>query len=213
MKTCFLLNFFTLFTACSVLTNSEVEIVQRLSTDSRNAHYTSNRPPLVPQQFIKLPVGNIQPEGWLKQQLLLQKNGLNGHLEEISAWLQKKDNAWLQTGGQWGWEEVPYWLRGYGNLAYIVNDEAMLKETQFWIDHILDSQRTDGNFGPVHLNNGKQDFWPNMIVLWILQSYYEYTGNRQILDFMSNYCHYLLTVPDEDFLSSYWEHSRGGDNL
>jgi len=199
--------------ACSTPLNDKIEMVSRLSTDSKNAHYISNRPPLQPQQFIKLPAGTIQPEGWLKQQLLLQKNGLNGHLGEISAWLQKDNNAWLKTGGEWGWEEVPYWLRGYGNLAYIMNDESMLNETRFWIGHILNSQREDGNFGPVYLNRGKQDFWPNMIVLWILQSHYEYTNDQRILDFMSNYCHYLLTVPDDDFLSSYWENSRGGDNL
>jgi len=199
--------------ACSPSINKEVETVSRLSTDSRNTYYTSNRPPLQPQQFIKLPAGTIQPEGWLKKQLDLQKNGLNGHLEEISAWLQKKNNAWLQTGGQWGWEEVPYWLRGYGDLAYIMNDKAMLTETRFWIEHILSSQRADGNFGPVFLNDGKQDYWPNMLVLWILQSYYEYSNDRRVLGFMSKYCHYLLTVPDEDFLYSYWENSRGGDNL
>ena len=212
MKNFFLLLLLSL-AACSVSLNNEIEIVDRLSTDSGNTYYTSNLPPLQPQQFIKLPAGSIQPEGWLKQQLLLQKNGLNGHLGEISAWLQKENNAWLQTGGEWGWEEVPYWLRGYGNLAYIMNDETMLNETRFWIEHILKSQREDGNFGPVFLNRGKQDFWPNMIVLWILQSHYEFTNDQQILDFMSNYCHYLLTVPDEDFLSSYWENSRGGDNL
>jgi len=213
MKNFFLLILFVLLAACSASVNEEIEIVSRLPADMENAYYTSNRPPLQPQQFIKLPVGTIQPEGWLKQQLILQKNGLSGHLGEISAWLQKENNAWLKTGGQWGWEEVPYWLRGYGNLAYILNDEVMLDETRFWIEHILSSQRADGNFGPVHLNDGKQDFWPNMIVLWILQSYYEYTNDRRILDFMSNYCHYLLTVPDEDFLYSYWENSRGGDNL
>ena len=213
MKNFFFLLLLGLLPACTASVNKEVVIVNRLATDSRNDFYVSNRPPLQPQQFIKLPVGSIQPEGWLKQQLILQKNGLNGHLEEISAWLQKENNAWLKTGGQWGWEEVPYWLRGYSNLAYIMNDETMLKETRFWIDHILSSQRADGNFGPVYMNNGKQDFWPNMIVLWILQSYYEYANDQHILDFMSNYCHYLLTVPDEDFLYSYWENSRGGDNL
>ena len=199
--------------SCSSPQNTLLEQVDRLSTTTRNDFYVSNRAPLQPQQFIKLPAGTIQPEGWLKQQLELQKNGLNGHLGEISAWLQKKDNAWLETGGQWGWEEVPYWLRGYANLAYIVQDDAMLKEAKFWIDSILKSQREDGNFGPVHLNNGKQDFWPNMIVLWIMQSYYEYSNDERVIDFMTKYCNYLLTVPDENFLSSYWENSRGGDNL
>lgn len=187
--------------------------VDRLPVAVRNKHYVSNQTPLMPQQFVKLPVGSISPEGWLLKQLELQRNGLNGHLGEISAWLQKEDNAWLKTGGKWGWEEVPYWLRGYGNLAYIMKDEAMLKETKFWIEGILKSQRKDGNFGPVQLNEGKQDFWPNMVVLWIVQSYYEYSNDVRVIDFMSKYCNYLLTVPDDDFLSSYWENSRGGDNL
>ena len=44
----------------------------------------------------------------------MQKNGLTGNLGEISAWLDKKNNAWLSTDGKgkWGWEEVPYWLKG-----------------------------------------------------------------------------------------------------
>lgn len=187
--------------------------VDRLPVAVRNKHYVSNQTPLMPQQFVKLPVGSISPEGWLLKQLELQRDGLNGHLGEISAWLQKEDNSWLKTGGKWGWEEVPYWLRGYGNLAYIMKDEAMLKETKFWIEGILKSQRKDGNFGPVQLNEGKQDFWPNMVVLWIVQSYYEYSNDVRVIDFMSKYCNYLLTVPDDDFLSSYWENSRGGDNL
>lgn len=199
--------------SCTAPQDTLLEQVDRLSTSTQNDFYVSNRAPLQPQQFIKLPAGTIQPEGWLKQQLELQKEGLNGHLGEISAWLQKKDNAWLETGGQWGWEEVPYWLRGYANLAYIVEDNQMLNEAKFWIEGILKSQREDGNFGPMHLNDGKQDFWPNMIVLWIMQSYYEYSNDERIIDFMTKYCNYLLTVPDEDFLYSYWENSRGGDNL
>ena len=199
--------------SCTNTIDTEITVTERLSTEEYNIHYISNQTPLQPQQFIKLPVGSIQAGGWLKKQLELQRDGLNGHLAEISAWLQKEDNAWLTNGGKWGWEEVPYWLRGYGNLAYTLNDQDMIKETLFWIEHILKSQRPDGNFGPVQLNDGKQDFWPNMIVLWIMQSYYEYTNDRRVIDFMNRYSDYLLTVPDEDFLYSYWENSRGGDNL
>ncbi|MDR2147930.1 MAG: glycoside hydrolase family 127 protein, partial [Tannerella sp.] len=213
MKNIHLLFLSVVLAACSAPAGNEVTTVKRLATDMKNAFYPSNREPLQPQQFIKLPTGSIQPEGWLRQQLVLQRNGLNGYLGEISAWLQKQNNAWLQTGGEWGWEEVPYWLRGYGTLAVILEDNEMLQEAAFWIEHILNSQREDGNFGPVHLNDGRQDFWPNMIVLWIMQSYYEYTNDTRALDFMSKYCRYLLTVPDGDFLYSYWENSRGGDNL
>ncbi len=191
----------------------DIQTVDRMPVDSYNDYYVSNREPLQPQQFIKLPAGSIEPEGWIRKQLELQKDGLCGHLGEISAWLQKENNAWLTNGGEWGWEEVPYWLRGYGNMAYALKDERLLKETGYWIEAILAGQREDGNFGPAYLNDGKQDFWPNMIVLWIMQSYYEYTGDSRVIDFMTRYCNFLLTVKDEDFLSSYWENSRGGDNL
>jgi len=192
-----------------------VTVVDTIPTTASNSYYVSNQAPLQAQSLIKLPNGSIIPGGWLMRQLELQRDGLNGHLGEISAWLQKDDNAWLKSGGKWGWEEVPYWLRGYACLSYIMKDatgnDDMFKEAKYWIDAILDSQREDGNFGPAY--KGKQDFWPNMIALWILQDYYEYTGDSRVIPFMTKYAHYQLSVKDEDFLSSYWENSRGGDNL
>ncbi|MBO4715696.1 MAG: glycoside hydrolase family 127 protein [Verrucomicrobia bacterium] len=192
-----------------------VTVVDTIPTTASNNYYVSNQAPLQAQSLIKLPNGSIIPGGWLMRQLELQRDGLNGHLGEISAWLQKDDNAWLKSGGKWGWEEVPYWLRGYASLSYIMKDatgnEDMFKEAKYWIDAILDSQREDGNFGPAY--KGKQDFWPNMIALWILQDYYEYTGDSRVIPFMTKYAHYQQSVKDEDFLSSYWENSRGGDNL
>ena len=199
--------------ACSPEMPVEIRQTDRIPTVERNVNYASNREPLMPQQFIKLPAGSIKPGGWLLTQLQLQKDGLNGHLGEISAWLQKEDNAWLKSGGKWGWEEVPYWLRGYAGLSYLFEDKNMLDEAKIWIEAILNSQREDGNFGPYTEVNGSQDFWPNMIALWILQSYYEYTGDKRVVDFMPRYFHFQLTVPDEHFLKSYWENSRGGDNL
>ncbi|MBR5978184.1 MAG: glycoside hydrolase family 127 protein [Verrucomicrobia bacterium] len=192
-----------------------VTVVDTIPTTASNSYYVSNQAPLQAQSLIKLPNGSIIPGGWLMRQLELQRDGLNGHWGEISAWLQKDDNAWLKSGGKWGWEEVPYWLRGYASLSYIMKDatgnDDMFKEAKYWIDAILDSQREDGNFGPAY--KGKQDFWPNMIALWILQDYYEYTGDSRVIPFMTKYAHYQLSVKDEDFLSSYWENSRGGDNL
>ena len=61
-------------------------------------NYVSYRAPLRPLNFIKLPVGSIQPEGWVKKYLELQRDGLTGHLGEISAWLEKDNNAWYVFG-------------------------------------------------------------------------------------------------------------------
>jgi len=209
---------------------SESRVADAIPTTSFNSWYPSNQSPLSAQSFIKLPTGSIQPGGWLRTILELQKDGLCGHLGEISAWLQKGNNAWLTKGGEWGWEEVPYWLRGYSDMAFTLNDKAMIDESMYWIEAILASQREDGNFGPVVMRNKGQDLWPNMIALWILQNYYEWTttpagiayrgggkqqtkGDSRVLDFMARYFSYQLSVPEENFLKDYWENSRSGDNI
>ncbi|HZL09542.1 MAG TPA: beta-L-arabinofuranosidase domain-containing protein [Prolixibacteraceae bacterium] len=147
--------------------------------------------------------------------LELQKDGLCGHLGEISAWLDKENNAWLSDGGDHGWEEVPYWLRGYADMAFIFNDPEMKKEAMIWIDAILQNQKENGWFGPEVRSDetGNLDFWSNMIVLFTLQDYYEFSHDQRVIDFMTKYFKFELTVPDEAYLSSYWENSRGGDNL
>jgi len=202
-------------TAVAAFPKSSVEMVSRPDTKAKNANYVSNRVPLVEAAFIKLPVGSVQPGGWVRKYLELQRDGLTGHLGEISAWLEKKNNAWISAEGKGdhGWEEVPYWLKGYGNLAYILNDPAMIAETKIWIEAVLNSQRENGYFGPWIEKNGKPDLWGNMIMLWCLQSYYEFSGDKRVLPFMTNYFRWENQLDDSLFLKDYWENSRGGDNL
>lgn len=202
-----------LFTGFCSADEEHIAVVERPSTKVANVNYTASRAPLKPLQFIKLPVGSIQPEGWLRKYLELQRDGLTGHLGEISAWLEKNDNAWLTAGGQHGWEEVPYWLKGYGNLAYILNDPKMIAETKVWLEGVFKSVQPDGYFGPVNEQDGRRELWANMIMLWCMQSYYEYSGDQRVIDLMTNYFKWQLTVDDSKFLRDYWENSRGGDNL
>lgn len=190
--------------------------VSTAANNTSNAFYLTNKAPLQPQYFVKLPVTAVKPGGWLRRQLELQRDGLTGNLGEISIWLSKTDNAWLnkEGRGKWGWEELPYWLKGYGNMAYMLRDEKMIAETKFWIDAVLNNQRESGDFGPdVEKGKGKRDLWTNMPMLWCLQSYYEYSGDRRVLDFMTKYFKWQLSIPDSLFLEDYWEKSRGGDNM
>ena len=181
---------------------------------SKSSNYVGNRAPLAPAAFIKLPLGSIHAEGWLGEVFERQCDGLAGHLGEISAWLKKEGNAWLETEGHAGWEEVPYWLRGYSDMAFMKGDEKMLAETKLWIEAILSSQREDGWFGPVVRNDkGSNDYWPNMLVLFTLQNYYEATADKRVLDFMTRYFKFELAQPDDKIIASYWENMRGGDNL
>ncbi|BDD12803.1 hypothetical protein FUAX_52350 (plasmid) [Fulvitalea axinellae] len=196
---------------------NEVTVVNIPDTSSLNSHYYGNRAPLKANPLIKLPVGSIRPAGWLKAMLERQRDGLTGNLNTISAWLQKEDNAWLSKDGigRWGWEELPYWLRGYGNIGYTLNDKKIIEETRVWIEGALASQRKNGDFGPEFRfgDDKTRDYWANMVMLYCLQSYYEYSQDDRVIELMTNYFKHQLTVPDHEFLTHYWQHMRGGDNM
>ena len=57
------------------------------------------------------------------------------------------------------------------------------------------------------------DLWPNMVMLYVLRSKYEATGDKRILDFMTRYFRWQATLPRDKYLSVSWQHVRGGDNL
>lgn len=208
------------FVLTSFIGNSQDKItnVKRPSTVRANSFYTGNRLPLQPLNFVKLPAGSIKPGGWVLKYLELQREGLTGNLGTISAWLEKNNNAWFSNDGKGdhGWEEVPYWLKGYGNLGYALNDAAIIAETKLWLNKAFESQQADGYFGPKLSPTDRKeipDLWPNMLMLWTLQSYYEYTNDTRVIPFMLKYSKWLMNVPDEKLLKTYWENSRGGDNL
>ncbi|HEX4797373.1 MAG TPA: beta-L-arabinofuranosidase domain-containing protein [Humisphaera sp.] len=210
-----------LSTAC-LAAAQDIELKQVASppVDKPNSHYVSNRAPLAVSPFVKLPIGQIKARGWLANELALEASGMTGHMEDISRWCKFDDNAWVdpQTPGKPGWEELPYWLKGYGDLGYVLGDAKINNESRRWIEAILKTQREDGWFGPRHLLasrdcNGKADLWPNMLALSILQSFYEATGDARVIPFMTKYFKWELDYPDKDFLLGYWPKIRGGDNL
>jgi len=195
--------------------NIKATTINKPDGNATSAYYVSNREPLLKQSFIKLPVTAVKPGGWLKKMLELQRDGLTGNLGEISIWLNKTDNAWLnkEGKGKYGWEELPYWLKGYGDIAYMLKDPKMLAETKFWIEAVLNNQRESGDFGPSVEKKGNRDLWTNMPMIWCLQSYYDYSNDPRVLTFLTKYFKWELSVPDSKFLKDYWENSRGGDNL
>ncbi|MFH0945455.1 MAG: beta-L-arabinofuranosidase domain-containing protein, partial [Planctomycetota bacterium] len=199
-----------------------VDVVNQPPTATVNEFYIGNRAPLLPLPLIQLPVGTIKPEGWLRKQLELQRDGFSGHLGEISGFLEKEQNAWLDPKGEGthGWEEPPYWLKGYLNLVHILGDEEGIAESRVWIEAALASRQKDGWFGPdkgrkgaATRLEGREDLWPNMIMLFCLQDHYSATLDRRVIDLMSGYFQYLETVPEDRFLVGYWPRMRGGDLL
>jgi hypothetical protein len=211
-----------LFSLLSIALNAagemEIRVIESVSAGDRTNFYVGNREPLLPSPLIKLPIGAITPKGWLRHQLELEAQGMTGHLTEISKWCKFAGNAWASADGQGhsGWEELPYWLKGYGDLGYVLNDEKIIRQARQWIEAVLSSQEPDGWFGPRSLKtslNGKPDLWPHMVMLNVLQSFFEFTGDQRVIPFMLKYHQWLNAQPGDSFGNGYWPRIRFGDNL
>ena len=88
-----------------------------------------------------LPLGSIQPAGWLRRQLRIQADGLSGHLDEF--WPDVARSRWF-GGDAEGWERAPYWLDGAMPLAWQLRDAALQARIARYVDHIVAHQRSDG---------------------------------------------------------------------
>jgi hypothetical protein len=189
---------------------SEISVVKVPPAPNPNRHYISNKAPLSPSPFAKLPIGNIAPKGWLLSQLQLMRNGFTGRLPELSKFLQE-DSGWITQKGR-GWEEMPYWLKGYADLGYILKDPEIIAAARKWLDLAFRSQQEDGFFGPPD-NRRNRDLWPNMLALSCMQSLSEATGDHRVIPFMTRYFRYQFSLPTEDLLPGSWQRLRGGENL
>ncbi len=177
-----------------------------------------NRLPVAASAFYQLPLGSVRPSGWLRQQLQIQAEGLGGHLDET--WPDVGPNSgWLGGTGE-SWERGPYFLDGLVPLAYLLNDPALKRKAQKYIDWTLDHQASDGMIGP----GSNNDWWPRMVMLKVLAQYQEASGDSRVIPVLERYfaCQLreLPTRPLRDWgkfrwqdevLSVLWLYNRNGD--
>lgn len=192
------------------------------SGESINVNYPNNRHPLVTKPYMELPIGAVRPEGWLKIQMERMCTGMTGRLDSIYTQVMGSRNGWLGGDGD-VWERGPYWIDGLLPLAYIMNDQALIKKVQPWIEWTLASQQANGYFGPdtdrpyehgLQRDNAR-DWWPKMVMLKVMQQYYSATGDQRVVQFLTNYFKYQLAELPKTPLGhwTFWGEQRGGDNL
>ena len=164
-----------------------------------------------------LPLGSIQPRGWLKNQLRIQANGLSGHLDEF--WPDIQKSAWF-GGDADAWERAPYWLDGAVPLAFLLDDEAMKTRIIKYMDTIIRSQDENGWIGPQE-DPSHYDLWAVFLVLKPLIQYYEVSGDSRVPPVVEKTLKWVEGHIDrrplfnwgkfrwfEGFLSIYWLYER-----
>jgi len=195
---------------------SKIRVLREVKAEGPTGFYEQNRAPLLPVPFLKLPVANIVPGGWLRRQLELDANGISGRMQEISDFCQFDKTGWVHPEMD-GWEEVSYWLRGYGNLAYVLKDSKLIEDARKWITAVMATQDADGYFGPARYKPKPEakrfpDPWGHMPMLHALRSYYEYTKDEKALQCLVKYVKFLDTLPTS-FFKSGWAGVRWADTM
>lgn len=181
-----------------------------------------NRAPLTEAPYAQLPLGEIEPCGWLKAQMQTMLDGMTGNLDKTYEMVVGDNNAWLGGEGD-AWERGPYWIDGALPMAYIMNDKPLKAKCNKWVESILASQKENGYFGPdtdrPYLDgmqrNNSADWWPRMVALKILQQHYMATDDKRVIKFMERYFEYQSKQLEKTPLGhwTFWATERGGDNL
>jgi len=169
-----------------------------------NVNYKGNPEPLHKNAYIKLPLGTVLPQGWLKSQLEAQAAGLTGNIDDF--WPDLVNSAWRGGEGE-AWERGPYYLDGLVPLAYLLKDEKLIAKSDKWIQNIISSSRDSGWYGPAK----NKDRWPLAVANKVLMQYYEATGDTTALNVIIKYFRYLHETPP-DWPDKDWRGVRAMEN-
>ncbi|MEM2849100.1 MAG: glycoside hydrolase family 127 protein, partial [Candidatus Bathyarchaeia archaeon] len=149
----------------------------KASCKSEHTETSRFNSPLKEKALEPLPLGSIQPRGWLLNQLRIQADGLSGHLDEF--WPDIKESAWF-GGGCDNWERTPYWLDGLVPLAFLLDDPKLKAKAVNYIDKIIVRQDDAGWIAPSK-DQARYDLWAIFLVLKPLIQYHEVTGDERVL--------------------------------
>lgn len=139
-------------------------------------------------RFFRLTTDEIEPKGWILQQLKIQAKGLSGNLQNV--WPDVRDSQWI-GGNKEGWERVPYWLDGFVPMAYLLKDKELIAVAEKYINFIISKQEEnpdnlmlDGWICPCkdELEQEHFDEWAVILICKALIVYYNCSKDERIPD-------------------------------
>ncbi len=165
-----------------------------------------NRSPLPPNRLAPLPLGAVTPQGWLREQLLIQAEAAK---TLFASWEDVGERcAWLGGEGPCN-ENAPCFADGVTGLGYLLDDAELIGIASRYAHWAMDSQAESGWFGPAR---DGYDWWPRMLMLRALQQYFTATGDKRVLQFMDRFFRFQLQALTKHPLQG-WAAARAGENM
>ncbi|MGD1101826.1 MAG: beta-L-arabinofuranosidase domain-containing protein, partial [Terriglobia bacterium] len=151
--------------------------------------------------FSWLKLGEVKPSRWIKAQMARDlAEGFAGHLQELAPEVgtdifgsgrntPEKPNFAAANAEEawWNGESEGNWRTGYIMMAYLSGDTQAQQEADAYVQHILETQDSDGYIGVYSPQlrysqsprNG--ELWTQTCILRGLLAYYELTGKPEVL--------------------------------
>lgn len=183
--------------ACVVSANRSIHgSVPRAAGGAADAG--SAKPEASGRGFRCLPMGQVKPRGWIREQMLGDlQHGFAGCLDELcpeagsDIFCAHRNGATAQNLGNsaasnwWNGETEGNWRAGHIMMAYLSEDRDAMAKADRYVDRILSFQDADGYLGIFapelrYLHDG--EFWTQTCLLRGLLAYAELTGKTAVLD-------------------------------
>jgi hypothetical protein len=150
--------------------------------------------PLVKPAFLPLPIGAVEPQGWLRDWAVSARNGISGHLDEwhpvfADGWKGHQINApnAKPDGTGWPLEQSAYWLDGALRLGLVLHDDALIKKIRARLDPVvagvnLAAAGTSLMYWKTNYQPQGFDSWAHSQMGRALVALYQGTGDQRVLD-------------------------------
>ena len=127
----------------------------------------------------------MKAEGWMKEVLTTQRNGLTGHIQVAGAPFDKEGwgDAAQKKMDRWeDFEQTGYWADGALRCGYLIDDPELTRRVKEWVDFQIDHPKEDGFIGP-ELHN----LWPHVVFFRVIMAEYSRNPSPRIIKALSNH--------------------------
>ena len=145
------------------------------------------------QPFAEGSLRDVQPQGWLRKTLTLQRDGLTGHPEALSypyntcLWDGEIPRMGTHGSEWWRYEQTAYYTDGLLRLGYVLDDAALIEKGEAGVRYTIAHPQEDGRLG----NPKIESQWPMAVFFRAMQAQYDATGDPAIPEALRRHYHTL----------------------
>jgi len=171
--------------------------------------------------FSRLPLGEVKPDGWIREQMLRDlRGGFAGRLDKLAREAgsdifvtgrnnpNKPNAANVNNDHWWNGETEGNWRAGFIMMAYLTGDQDAIHEAEAYVNHILGGQDADGYMGinsPELRYTAPGELWTQACLFRGLLDDAELTGNQKVLDAVKRAADHTLDVVGPGKISVTWD--------